>query len=71
MVAGEKDVFVLDYDGVVAPYGRENWHDPRKWLIDAMHDLRKIVALVEAKRCRRQIRVRRNGDFDCALCFPS
>jgi len=25
-------VYVLDYDGLVAGYGRERWHDERKWL---------------------------------------
>jgi FkbH-like protein len=26
-----KGVYVLDYDGLVARHGRENWHDSRKW----------------------------------------
>jgi FkbH-like protein len=25
-------VYVLDYDGLIARYGREQWGDPRKWL---------------------------------------
>ena len=25
-------VFVLDYDGLAAQYGRDRWHDERKWL---------------------------------------
>jgi FkbH-like protein len=25
-------VYVLDYDALVARYGRDNWHDERKWL---------------------------------------
>lgn len=29
-------VFVLDYDGVVARFGRTRWHDERKWLIMRM-----------------------------------
>ena len=29
-------VYVLDYDGLVARYGRQNWHDERKWLTSRM-----------------------------------
>jgi FkbH-like protein len=25
-------VYVLDYDGLIARYGRDSWHDERKWL---------------------------------------
>jgi FkbH-like protein len=27
-----KGVYVLDYDGLVARHGRDNWHDARKWV---------------------------------------
>jgi FkbH-like protein len=27
-----KGVYVLDYEGLVARYGRQRWHDERKWL---------------------------------------
>jgi len=27
-----RGVYVLDYDALVARYGRDNWHDQRKWL---------------------------------------
>ena len=30
--AGFSSVYVLDYDGLVARHGREQWHDERKWL---------------------------------------
>lgn len=30
--AEDKGVYVLDYDNLVARYGRESWRDPRKWL---------------------------------------
>jgi FkbH-like protein len=29
---GFSGVYVLDYDGLVARHGREQWHDERKWL---------------------------------------
>jgi FkbH-like protein len=32
LAAAEKGVYFLDYDGLVARYGRENWRDARKWL---------------------------------------
>ncbi len=28
-----RGVYVLDYDGLVARYGSEHWHDERKWLM--------------------------------------
>jgi FkbH-like protein len=31
-----KGVYVLDYDGLVARHGRDNWHDPRKWVTTRM-----------------------------------
>ena len=33
-IAGSyRGVYVLDYDGLVARYGSERWHDERKWLM--------------------------------------
>jgi FkbH-like protein len=31
-----KDVYVLDYDALVARHGRATWHDERKWLLVRM-----------------------------------
>ena len=31
-----RNVYVLDYDGLVARHGRMRWHDDRKWLIARM-----------------------------------
>lgn len=45
-------VFVLDYDGLTARYGRERWHDERKWLTMRM----PIVA--DALNCLAQEYVR-------------
>lgn len=28
-----RGVYVLDYDALIARYGRERWHDERKWLV--------------------------------------
>ncbi len=32
LAAEHAGVYVLDYDGLIARRGRENWHDERKWL---------------------------------------
>jgi len=32
IAAGHAGVYVLDYDALVARYGRAQWHDERKWL---------------------------------------
>jgi FkbH-like protein len=32
LAAQHTGVYVLDYDGLVARHGRDNWHDERKWL---------------------------------------
>ena len=32
VAAAHPGVHVLDYDGLVARHGRDNWHDERKWL---------------------------------------
>lgn len=32
IAAGHRGVYVLDYDGLVARYGRKNWRDEKKWL---------------------------------------
>jgi len=31
--AGERGVYVLDYDALVSRYGSQRWHDERKWLM--------------------------------------
>ena len=36
MAAQDTGVFVLDYDGLVSRFGRDRWHDERKWLTARM-----------------------------------
>ncbi len=36
MASQHRNVYVLDYDGLVARHGRMRWHDERKWLIARM-----------------------------------
>jgi FkbH-like protein len=36
VAAGHSGVYLLDYDGLVARYGRGRWHDERRWLTTRM-----------------------------------
>jgi FkbH-like protein len=41
-----KGVYVLDYDGLVARYGRQRWHDERKWLTMRMPIVAEALPLL-------------------------
>jgi FkbH-like protein len=36
IASGHRNVYILDYDGLVARHGRLRWHDERKWLVARM-----------------------------------
>ncbi len=36
LVSKQRGVYLLDYDGVIARYGRSRWYDERKWLTARM-----------------------------------
>jgi FkbH-like protein len=47
-----KGVYVLDYDGLVAKYGRQRWHDERKWLTMRMPFVAEALPLLAREYLR-------------------